>query len=258
MVLRDVNIEEYIESRASMNPNVELVRNPFIMVYLFNQQNVDINDTKGFKFDINLEDLIPINQDKLYNDKVSVANDFYAYSSRIREQSNIRYVLSTSELISKEYREKLLELGADEDDSFLVPFDYILITRRDHSQFMIAEDFSNTDLPHGIHRYTIIRYGGKNNPFRCSTIYSDGIDLSRLLTGDKKYIDIFSNYFLSEMRLNESVMPTYASLDKQGSDETDHGGGYVGYINAKTLTVGSTMEKNELLSFEKTINERSA
>jgi hypothetical protein len=60
---------------------------------------------------------------------------------------------------------------------------------------------------------------------------------------------------LSAKRLNESLDTVYSVLDKENSDETDHGGSYVGFIDSKDLTIKKTMEKSELLSFEKLIEK---
>ncbi len=255
-VLSEEDRDEYFDYEPNRQSNVELIRNPFIASYLLEKQNKERNDMENFQFDIKPSELIPIYQAVLYNDKGSVANKAYLYSDRIREASSIRYVRSGSELISPEYKDALMDNGADEDE-FLVPFDYILITRRDGSQFMIVEDFSNTSIPRDIHKYSIIRYAGEKMPFKTDSIYSDGIDLSRLLTNDNKYIDVFANTFLSEYRLNESLISTYAALDSQNSDETDHGGGYVGYMDSGTLKTHSSMERSELLMFERTVKGRS-
>ncbi len=255
-VLSEEDRDEYFNDESDRKSNIELVRNPYISTYLLDKQNKDREDMENFQFDVKPSEFIPINQDVLYNDKVSVINKAYKYTDRIREASSIRYVRSGSELISPEYKETLEENGAD-DEEFLVPFDYVLVTRRDGSQFMIVEDFSNTRIPRDIHKYSIIRYAGERNPFKLDSIYSDGIDLSRILTNDNRYIDVFANNFLSEYRLNESLLSTYGALDSQNADETDHGGGYVGYIDANTLKTQSSMEKGELLMFEKVVNGRS-
>ena len=95
-----------------------------------------------------------------------------------------------------------------------------------------------------------------------STVY---IDRDKYFTNEVTEDDLIGykvenksiDTFLSEIRLNESLMSTYGALDEQESDETDHGAGYVGYIDTNTLRVGSTMEKEELLSFERAVNGRS-
>ena len=254
-ILSDQDRDEYFSESKNRVAAIELIRNPFISSYLLKTQNIDNKSLEEFQFEIPEDELIPVNQDVLYNDKVSVANKVYEYSDKIRESSSIRYIKSSSEIVPEQYRKDLIENGAD-DDEFLIPFDYILVTRSNNSQFMIAEDFSNTNLPREIHKYSIIRYAGKKMPFKKDSIYSDGIDLSRVLTNDNKYIDVFANYFLSEIRLNESLMSTYGALDEQESDETDHGAGYVGYIDSSTLKIGSSMEKSELLMFERIVNGR--
>ena len=254
-VLSEQDQQEYFSNDVERQAKIELVRNPFIALYLHKIQHQGKTDYKKLSFDINVDELIPVNQDTLYNDKVSLANRFYSYTNKIREASNIRYVKSSSEIIPEDYKNSLIDFGADEEE-FLVPFDYILVTRCDGTQFMIAEDFSNTSIPREIHRYNIIRYAGETMPFKVDSIYSDGIDLSRILTNDNKYIDVFANLFLSEYRLNESLLSAYGAMDEQKSDETDHGGGYVGYIDSKSLQVSGSMERNELLLFERIINGR--
>lgn len=256
-IISEKDAEEYFSDGNERKANVELVRNPFIAFYLFDKQNEGKKDVSDFQFEVDPADIIPINQDILYNDKVSSANFAYKYTDTIREESNIRYVRSNSSVISNDYRKNLIDNGADNSEDFLIPLDYVLVTRKDKSQFMIVEDFSNPNLPNDMHKYTIIRYAGKRNPFKVDSIYSNGIDLARVLTNDNHYIDIFANIFLSELRLNESLLSTYGALDIQDSDETDHGAGYVGYIDTNTLRVGSTMEKEELLSFERAVNGRS-
>ena len=254
-ILSETDQKEYFSDVSNRKSTVELVRNPFIASYLHKIQHQDRGDFENLSFDIDAKELIPVNQDMLYNDKVSAANRFYSYSDKVREASSIRYIKSTSEIVPNDYRDNLIEYGAD-DEEFLIPFDYILVTRSDDSQFMIVEDFSNTSIPRDIHKYSIIRYAGEKMPFKVDNIYSDGIDLSRILTNDNRYIDVFANQFLSEYRLNESLLSTYGSLDEQQSDETDHGGGYVGYIDSKTMQITGSMEKNELLLFERIVNGR--
>ena len=94
-----VEINETLNENTS-NLSIELVRNPFIAFYLNNIQNNGSKDVSNYQFIFNPEELIPINQDLLYNDKVSFANPAYKYSNRIREATNIRYVRSNSEIIS--------------------------------------------------------------------------------------------------------------------------------------------------------------
>ena len=243
--------KEVINNNKGIFYSTELVRNPYSAFYLNSLQNPDKKDFTEFQFVIDNDDLIPINQDILYNDKVSDANPTYEYSDRIREVTNIRYVRSNSEVIADNYRDNLIEFGADKDEPFLVPFDYILVTRKDGTQFLIVEDFSNTHDASKFHQYSIIRYiGGLKNPFRADAIYSDGIDLARLLSNDQEYIDVFANKFLSEQRLNEALLTTYGSVDAQHVDESIHGGGYVGYIDAKTLEIKGSLQLNEMLLFE--------
>ena len=230
------------------NATVELVRNPYIALNLKEKQ-------KEQDFMLNESIFVPMNQDKLYNDNVSNANMFFKYSDKIKESSNIRYVKISSGIVPDSYIYSLIENGIDKDDDIMVPYDYLLITRTDGTQFLVAENFTKELKDENLHSYSIVRYVNKRELFREDIIYSDGIDLSRLLSDDTEYINVFSNEFLSERRLNESLMTVYSALDIQKSDETNHGGQYVGYINSNDLSIGTTMEKNELLLFEKNLRE---
>ena len=240
-------VKNEYEVKSETNSTIELVRNPYIAFYLYDKQISKFNNPIDFRYLINPDDIIPINQDVLYNDKVSVANHAYKYSNRVREATNIRYVKSDCDVISKEYKAKLIEWGAT-DDLFFIPVDYIYVQRDNGSEFLIAEDFSNTSIPRDMHRYSILRYESEVMPFKNDYIYSDGIDLSRILSDDKDYINVFANTFLSEKRLNEAWVSTFKELE---SEDSKMGGGSVGYIDANTLEINYSMEKNELVFFEK-------
>ncbi len=240
--------KEKNESVNIRHATVELVRNPYIALFLNNKSKEELAKYSESIF-------IPINQDVLYNDQVSDANPYYKYTNRIKEGTNIRYVRASSGLVPDSYINALIEDGLDVDDDFILPYDYLLITRTDGTQFLIAENYSKDLSQTDFHKYSIVRYVNPRELFREDNIYSNGIDLSRLLDNDIEYIDVFANNFLSEKRLNESLMTVYSALDIQKSDETDHGGQYVGYIDKNDLTVQTSMEKSELLLFEKKIRE---
>ncbi len=240
-------VKNEYEVKPETNSTIELVRNPYIAFYLYDKQISNFSNPDDFKLIINPNDIIPVNQDVLYNDKVSAANNQYKYTNRIKEVTNIRYVKSTSDAISEDYKHKLEARGTDET-VYLVPLDYILVTRNNGSQFMIAEDFTNTSIPRGMHRYSIIRFENDKNPYKLDSIYSDGIDLSRVLANDAAYIDVFANSFLDNQRLENSLVSTFKEIE---SEDSQYGGGYVGYIDANTLSIDSSMEKSELVAFEK-------
>ena len=226
----------------------ELVRNPIVNQYIMHKYQRDGRD-KILKV-FGADDLLIINHDELYNDTVSFANEFYNYTKRIRETSNMRYIRSDSELVPKEYVKNHIDASFNARDRFLIPYDYVMITRPDSSQFLISECYSSHDLPNNLHKYSIIRYKGQKEPYREDLIYSEGIDMSRLLNADNEYINVVANELLSEKRLNESLETVNSILNSQNIDETDHGGSYVGYIDSKTLKINRTLEINELLSFE--------
>ncbi len=227
---------------------VELVRNPYIALYLNSKPKEELEKYSEGIF-------IPINQDELYNDKASLADSCYSYTNRIKEGTNMRYVRASSGIVPESYLDGLVDNGLDIEDDFILPYDYLLVTRTDGTQFLIAEnyirDLSKTDF----HKYSIIRYVNPKELFREDNVYSNGIDISRLLSEDVNYVDTFANNFLSEKRLNESLMTVYSALDIQKADETDHGGQYVGYIDKDNLSIQTSMEKSELLLFEKKIRE---
>jgi hypothetical protein len=236
-----------------VHTEAELVLNPIVNGYILDKLRSEGKE-KILKV-FGADDVVVINHDELYNDMASYANPCYDYSKRIREVSNFRYIRSDSEMVPKEYVKKVLEKSYNPRERFLVPFDYIMITREDGSQFLISENFSSYSLPNKLHKYSIIRYNGPKEPYKEDFIYSEGIDLSRILSSDSDYIDVLANKFLSAKRLNESLDTVYSVLDKENSDETDHGGSYVGFIDSKDLTIKKTMEKSELLSFEKLIEK---
>lgn len=231
----------------------ELVRNPIINQYIMRKVQLE-GQQRVIKI-FNSDDVVTINHDELYNDYASFANSFFNYSKSIRDTSNMRYLRSDSELVPKDFIKTEKESAYNPRDRFLLPYDYIMVTRSDRTQFLIAESFSSQNIPNNFHKYSIIRYGNPKNPFVEDKIYSDGIDIARILSGDEKYLDVLANVFLSEKRINESLTSVYNSLDAQHADETNHGGGYVGYIDSKDLSINKTIEKNELLSFEKKIKE---
>ena len=240
-------------NQESTHAKIELVRNPIINQFIM--QKVQLEGQQRVLKIFNSDDVVTINHDELYNDIASYANNYFDYSREIRDTSNMRYLRSDSELIPKEIIKAEKDTQYNVRDRFLVPYDYILVIRSNGTQFLIAESFSSQNIPNNFHKYSIIRYGNPKNPFVEDKIYSDGIDIARILSGDENYLDVFANDFLSEQRLNESLANVYNSLDAQQADETNHGGGYVGYIDSKDLTINKTIEKNELLSFEKKLKE---
>ena len=240
-------------NQESTHAKIELVRNPIINQFIM--QKVQLEGQQRVLKIFNSDDVVTINHDELYNDIASYANNYFDYSREIRDTSNMRYLRSDSELIPKEIIKAEKDTQYNVRDRFLVPYDYILVIRSNGTQFLIAESFSSQNIPNNFHKYSIIRYGNPKNPFIEDKIYSDGIDIARILSGDENYLDVFANDFLSEQRLNESLANVYNSLDAQQADETNHGGGYVGYIDSKDLTINKTIEKNELLSFEKKLKE---
>jgi hypothetical protein len=167
----------------------------------------------------------------------------------------MRYIRSDSELVPRKYREKVSKISYKPMERYWIPYDYVLITRDNGSQFMIAENFSSDSLPNNFHKYSIIRYGGPKESYKEDFIYSEGIDIARLLCSDKEYIDVLANDFLSEKRLNESLDSVNTLLNEYNLDEIDHGGGYVGYINSKDLSICKSLEKNELFLFEEKLKE---
>lgn len=242
------NVNKTFTEVLTKDAKVELVRNPYIALYLHEKN-------KKESFILSEKLFVPINHDELYNENVSSANLFYLYSDHIKESSNIRYVRVSSGIVPESYVQALADTGYDTDDDWLIPYDYLLVTRTDGTQFLIAENFIEGPIAKTMHKYSIIRYVNKRELFREDCLYSDGIDLSRLLNNDQEYINKFSNEFLSERRLNESLMTVYSALDIQKSDETNHGGQYLGYIDASDLCIYTSMEKNELLLFEKNLRE---
>ena len=240
---KENDVQVYVPKSAT----VELVRNPYIAFYLKNNDEV--------KNKIDDKTFMVLNQDEKYNDGVSLANNCYKYSNKIREVTNIRYVRGDSEIIPVPYVQNLIEDGANDVEDWLIPYDYVLVTRSDDTQFLISEVFPKTINVEDMPQYSIIRYFGGKELVREDIVYSDGIDISRILSGDQKYVDVFANEFMAERRINESLMTAYSSLDIQKLDETDHGGLYAGYIDSNTLDISSSLEKNELLLFEKKIRE---
>ncbi len=226
----------------------ELVLNPLVNQFILNKLHSEGKDKilKVFSAD----DLLIVNHDELYKDNTRFANQFYNDTKRIRETSSIRYIRSDSEMVPKEFLINHIESSFNVRDRFLIPYDYVMITRADKSQFLISECFSSYNLPNNLHKYSIIRYRGVKEPYREDIIYSEGIDMARLLNSDEKYINAIANELLSERRLNEALEPVNTVLNENNIDETDHGGKYVGYVDSKTLVVNKTLEKYELLSFE--------
>ncbi len=226
------------------NAKAELVRNPYIALYLKANPSL-LDEDKEYKFKV-------VNNDEKHCFEVSLANNFYKYTNKIREVTNIRYLEESCGLIPEDYIESKRE---DSSKELIVPYDYILITRSDGTQFLISEDYDSANKENSMHKYWVVRYIGGNELFREDVIYSDGIDLSRLLSGDQEYINVFADEFLSERRLNETLMTVYSALDIQSLDETDHGGQYAGYIDSFNLTINSSFEKTGLLFFEKRLRE---
>lgn len=231
----------------------EPCRNPLVNQYIMHKYQNDGRD-KILKV-FGADDLLIINHDELYNDTASFANEFYNYTKRIREASSMRYIRSDSELVPKDFLKNHIEASFNVRERFLIPYDYVMITRADKSQFLISECYSSHDLPNNLHKYSIIRYRGAKEPYREDLVYSEGIDMARLLNLDNEYINAIANDLLSENRLNESLDSVNSILNSHNIDETDHGGSYIGYIDSKTLKICKTLEKNELLSFESKVKK---
>lgn len=241
------------DRKVNSHAKVDLVRNPFLY---------PISDEVKQKIESGQIDesiFVTRNQYQLYNNEVSFADEKYMETNEAKESANVRYVKVSSEIIPNEYLSKLIIGGARSDEDFLVPYDYYMVTRKDGTQFLISECLSiksnDKEFDKNMHRYSVLRYMGKREGFKEDIIYSEGLDLARLVGDDQEYIDIFADEFLSEKRLNESLMTTGQSLDAQKKDETDHAEQYVGYINPRSLKIESAYNEATLPILGKKIRD---
>ena len=133
------------------------------------------------------------------------------------------------------------------------PLEYLEVSRGDGSKFYIAERFSKNSLAntYGLKEYSIKRYNSKLKCYEHDIIFSEGIDLARMIDNDSAYISMVGNRLLSEDRLQKCLArPTTVRNIEQRTDIL-HGAGYVGFLDANTLK-----KKSEFRNFDSLQAER--
>ena len=228
-----------------MSSNIAIVPNPVITEYIdpFNKR-------------IPIKEIKAVDPDEMYNTQVSSGTLPPAYlPSNETRGFLMNYIDASSECVPNDSAKKMYYTSLDQEEKHWIPLDYILFTRSDETQFLLAENISDKPVFDGVKSYSLLRYSNFSGRFNESTIFSDGIDIARIRSGDQVYIDAISDRLLSEKRINEALLSVDAASRYEGSDEITHASGYVGYVNANTLDIESTLEGNKPRILEKYIKE---
>lgn len=230
-----------------MSSSFGVVGNPFINQYL------DLNHKK-----IPEDDVITINFDEKYNTLVSGGNlpPVYQASNEVRDSSNMYYINAMSNCVPDELSKKVFYNSLDSSTEYFMPLDYLLFTRSDGTNFLLAENISDRNNFKNLKSYSLLRFSHYSGSFYDTTLYSDGIDISRIRDNDHEYVDVVADRLLSEKRINESLLSVDAASRYKGSDEITHASGYVGYIDAKSLEIGSTLDGNLPRLLEQDVKEK--
>jgi len=154
--------------------------------------------------------------------------------------------------LSSNTREYALSLGTHGDLAGK-PLEYLEISRGDGSNFYLAERFSNDSLAnkHSIKEYSIKRYNPTLKCYEEDIIFSEGIDLARVIDNDIEYVSMLGNRLLSEERLQKCLAKPQQVRNVEQTNEITHGAGYVGYLNATTLQTHSHFNDFEALQSER-------
>ena len=194
------------------------------------------------------EEILEVNLDDTYNMQVSNATmpPVYLPSNENRDFL-LYYVDASSDCIPNDSTKKMYYNSLGNDEKRYIPLDYLLFTRSDETQFLLAENISDKNNFKGLKSFSVLRYSPYSGKYNDSTIFSDGIDIARIREGDQEYTDAIADGLLSEKRINESLLSVDAISRYSGTDEIDHGGGYVGYVNANTNAIESSLEDSTQL-----------
>lgn len=192
-------------------------------------------------------EVIDVSGNMLARNKGSFSPEVYTYISR-EVSSGVR---AMSDMEKHSFEKYSLAYSAV---NYLVkPLEYLAVERGNGSKFYIAEMIQRDSVgsKHGLHEYSIKRYNEKLGCFVEDIIFSEGIDLARMMAGDKEYINAVGNRLLSEERLDRCLQSPGEVREVEQREAIMHGAGYVGYLDAKTLEKNSRYRDFETLQKER-------
>lgn len=134
------------------------------------------------------------------------------------------------------------------------PLEYLEISRGDGSKFYLAERFERGAVGNkfGLREYSIKRYNQKSKCYEENIIFSEGIDLARMISGDTNYVRIVGNLLLSETRLQKCLANPNEVRKNEQTDRILHGAGYVGHLEEVVREDGvkGYRKKSDFLAFD--------
>ena len=228
-----------------MSSSIAVIGNPVITQYLDSlEKSIPKNEVKVF------------NPDEKYNTLASSGSMPPVYLPSTEDRGFLMYYINaSSNSIPNDSAKKMYYRSLDQSEEHWMPLDYILFTRSDGTHFLLAENISDPKNSRGLRSYSILRYSHITGRFNEDTIFSDGIDIARIRDGDQKYIDAIADGLLTEKRINESLLPVDEAARNAGSDDVTHASGYVGYVNANTLDIETSLQGNAPRLFEQEVKE---
>ena len=228
-----------------MSSRIDIVPNPVVTEFI---------DPFGKR--IPRKEVMDINPDDMYNLQVSSGSLPPAYLPSNEDRGFLMsYIKADSDCIPNDSAKKMYYNSINDGETHWMPLDYILFTRSDGTNFLLAENISDKEVIEGVKSYSLLRYSNYSGKFNESTIFSDGIDVARIRNGDKEYIDAIADRLLSEKRINEALLSVDRASRYKGTDEITHASGYVGYVNSNTLDIESTLDGNKPRILEKNIKD---
>lgn len=134
------------------------------------------------------------------------------------------------------------------------PLEYLEISRGDGSKFYIAERFERGAVGNqfGLREYSIKRYNRDSKRYEENIIFSEGIDLAKMISGDTNYTKMVGNLLLSENRLQKCLATPNEVRKNEQKDRILHGAGYVGHLEEVVREDGvkGYRKKSDLLAFD--------
>lgn len=133
------------------------------------------------------------------------------------------------------------------------PLEYLEVSRGDGSKFYIAERFARRAVGNefGLREYSIKRYSREANCYKEDIIFSEGIDLARMISGDTEYISNIGNLLLTEKRIQKCLKTPSEVREREESDRILHGAGYVGHLEqVERNGVKGYRKKSEFFDFD--------
>ncbi len=194
------------------------------------------------------EEVLEVNLDETYNLQVSNATMPPVYYPSNEDRNLLMYYVDvSSDYVPDDYTKKISHNSLGNSEKQYIPLTYVLLGRLDETQFLLAENIFEKNIFKGLKSYSILEYSPVSGKYNEITFFSNGIDMASIVSGNQEYIDLVANVLLSAKRLNESLLSVDTASRLSQTDEIDHGGGYVGYININTNEIESDLQDSSNL-----------